>query len=238
MNNWTKEQVEQVLVEKGWYQSERPIQSAIQFILVDGTPVNWYTSGKVDVQGKATEIQIEATAIFNKAPAFSKPSTTTTNPSYSSLNSIIPNRVFIVYGHDTGARDQLEIILLRLKLDPIVLANVPSGGATLIEKLEELTDADFACVLLTPDDQGHSVKEPNEIKFRARQNVVLELGMVLAKLGRARVVILIKGDDLEKPSDISGLIYLHFKEHIDEVKPRLAAELGKAGFSIDVVNLA
>lgn len=238
MSNWTKEQVKQVLLEKGWYQAEREIQSAVQFTLVDDTPVSWYTSGKVVVQGKATEIHIEATAIFNKAPTFSKSSTPTANLSDSSLNSSIPSRVFIVYGHDTGARDQLEVILRRLKLDPIVLANVPSGGATLIEKLEELTDADFACVLLTPDDKGHSVKEPNEIKFRARQNVVLELGMVLAKLGRTRVAILIKGDDLEKPSDISGLIYLNFKEHIDEVKPKLAAELGKAGFNINVVNLA
>ena len=237
MSNWTKEQVEQVLVGQGWDYTERKIQDGIQFILVDGTPINWYISDKVVVQGKASEIKKKAEDIFNNPPTFPETPMTTDNIPDNHPNSISPNRVFIVHGHDINARNGLELLLYKFNLKPIVLANVPSGGATLIEKLEELTDVDFACVLLTPDDKGHSVKEPNEIKFRARQNVVLELGMVLAKLGRARVAILIKGDELEKPSDISGLIYLPFKEHIDEVMLRLAAELRKAGFNIDVVNL-
>ena len=238
MINWTKEQVEQVLADKEWYQTEREIQDAMQFILVDGTRVNLFTSGKAGVQGKATEIKMEADAIFSKSPTFSETPTPTANTSSDTRNPSTPNRVFIVYGHDISARKDLELMLYGFKLTPIVLANVPSGGATLIEKLEELTNADFACVLLTPDDQGSSVQEPEKIQFRARQNVVLELGMVLAKLGRSRVAILVKGNDLERPSDIDGLIYLHFTECVDEVKPRLAAELAKVGFSIDVVNLA
>ncbi len=40
----------------------------------------------------------------------------------------------------------------------------------------------------------------------------------MARLGRRRVAILVKGDDLERPSDIDGLIYIPFKAHIDEVK--------------------
>ena len=238
MTNWTKEQVEQVLVDKGWYQSEREIQDAIQFILVDNTRVNLFTSGKAGVQGKATEIQMEAKTIFENAPSFSNYPAVTANPPNDPTKSSTPNRVFIVYGHDINARKDLALILYGFKLTPIVLANVPSGGTTLIEKLEDLTDADYACVLLTPDDKGYPAQEPEKIQFRARQNVVLELGMVLAKLGRSRVAILVKGNDLERPSDIDGLIYLHFTECVDEVKPRLAAELAKAGFSIDVVNLA
>ena len=237
MSNWTKEQVERVLADKGWYQSKREIQDAIQFILVDGTRVNLFTSAKVGVQGKATEIKMEADAIFSKSPTFSETPTPTANTSSDTRNPSIPKRVFIVYGHDKKSQDELELILHRLKLEPIVLEKIPGNGDTLIEKLEELTNADFACVLLTPDDQGYSVQEPEKIRFRARQNVVLELGMVLAKLGRSRVAILVKGKDLERPSDIEGLIYLRFTEHIDEVKSDIAAELGKAGFSIDVVNL-
>ena len=162
--------------------------------------------------------------------------TPTANTSSDTRNPNTPKRVFIVYGHDKKSRDELELILHRLKLDPIVLENIPSNGDTLIEKLEELTNADFACVLLTPDDQGHSVQEPEKIRFRARQNVVLEMGMVLAKIGRSRVAILIKGKGLERPSDIEGLIYIHFEEKID--KSRLAAELAKAGFNINPVDLA
>src|SRR5690348_5537979 len=63
-----------------------------------------------------------------------------------------------------------------------------------IEKLErylgEHGDVGFACVLLTPDDEGHEAGKPVQKKYRARQNVILELGMVLARLGRRRVLIL------------------------------------------------
>jgi predicted nucleotide-binding protein len=60
--------------------------------------------------------------------------------------------------------------------------------------------------------------------------------MFLAKLGRKRVAILYKGD-LELPSDINGLLYLPFKERIDEIKERIAAELQEAGFEINIKDL-
>ena len=61
--------------------------------------------------------------------------------------------------------------------------------------------------------------------------------MVLAKLGRKRVAILVKSDNLERPSDIAGLIYLPFQERVDEAKNHLAANLQKAGFPIQVEDL-
>jgi len=61
--------------------------------------------------------------------------------------------------------------------------------------------------------------------------------MVLAKLGRRRVAVLVKGSDLERPSDIDGLIYLPFNERVDEIKERLAASLQEAGFPMDVASL-
>jgi predicted nucleotide-binding protein len=88
----------------------------------------------------------------------------------------------------------------------------------------------FACVLLTPDDEGHRAGEVAQKKYRARQNVVLELGMVLARLGRRRVAILHK-QSVELPSDIAGLIWIGFQEHIDEVKPQLFGELRTAGYN-------
>ena len=63
----------------------------------------------------------------------------------------------------------------------------------------------------------------------ARLNVVLELGMVLANLGRKRVAILRK-KTVEQPSDIDGLIYIPFDEHIDEIKIKLYRELQAAGY--------
>jgi hypothetical protein len=37
----------------------------------------------------------------------------------------------------------------------------------------------YAVVLATPDDEGHPRGKPDEKRFRARQNVVLELGVLL-----------------------------------------------------------
>ena len=66
------------------------------------------------------------------------------------------------------------------------------------------------CILLTPDDEGHKAGKQEEKKYRARQNVVLELGMVLARVGRKRVAILYK-ESVELPSDMRGLLYIPFQ---------------------------
>ena len=235
MANWSKEQVEQTLQEKGWPYEIREIQDAIQFVLADGVRVNLYNTGRIHIQGRIHIHGRDNELLRMAEDAFSEQ-----QPSLAGRNEpgpSIQNRVFIVYGHDKGALEQLELFLRRLKLEPIILQNLPSGGDTLIEKLETFTDADFACVLLTPDDEGHPVGKPEMAKPRARQNVVLELGMVLTKLGRSRVAILVKGEGLERPSDIEGLIYIPFKERIDETKNLLGASLQDAGFNIQVRDL-
>jgi len=45
--------------------------------------------------------------------------------------------IFVVHGHDRDARDQLELVLRRLQLDPYILQNQDGGGKTLIEALEQ-----------------------------------------------------------------------------------------------------
>lgn len=140
----------------------------------------------------------------------------------------------------TAVRDNLELLLHRMGLEPIVLGNLPAAGDTIIEKLEhyigEHGHAGFACVLLTPDDEGNKVGESKKKRYRARQNVVLELGMVLASLGRQRVAILYK-QSVELPSDINGLIYIPFQEKVDEVKAQLFKELQAAGYNPNPAGL-
>ena len=71
-----------------------------------------------------------------------------------------------------------------------------------------------------------------------RQNVVLELGMFLAKLGRERVAILLKeASDFERPSDIQGLIYIPFQNRVDEVSLNLIRELTRQGYNIDTSRI-
>jgi len=131
--------------------------------------------------------------------------------------------VFIVHGHDTARRADLQALLGGLGLQPIVLDEQDSMGMTIVEKLEyyALTCA-FAIVLMTPDDLTKGVA------MRARQNVVLELGWFMAHLGRERVLLLYTGD-VEIPSDIFGIVYLQFKESVSEVKDRIQQRLRGAG---------
>ena len=240
MADWNEEDVEAKLTQKGWLRSKRPIDHGVQFVLEDDTKVNWYNTGKVVVQGKSTDMKREAEQLLNQTDRATKGRDTSMLPSESATS---PTRVFIVYGHDMQAREQLELLLRRLRLEPIVLQNVPGAGDTIIEKLEKLTKADFACVLVTPDDEGRKrvsdTSDTDQLRPRARQNVVLELGMVLARLGRPRVAILVKGEDadLERPSDIDGLLYIPFESHVNEAKNPLASSLQKAGFSIQIDDL-
>jgi predicted nucleotide-binding protein len=60
--------------------------------------------------------------------------------------------------------------------------------------------------------------------------VALELGMVLSRLGRKRVAI-IRKESVEEPSDIAGLIYMPFKERVDEVKNVLFRTLQDCGYN-------
>lgn len=147
-------------------------------------------------------------------------------------------KVFVVYGHDEIARTQLEALLRRWDLDPIILDQQASSGQTIIEKLEEYgADVGYAIVLATPDDEGKA-KTEETYKSRVRQNVVLELGMFLSKLGREKVAILLKeAIDFEKPSDIQGLIYIPFQNKVDEVSISLIRELTRQGYVIDATRI-
>ena len=150
--------------------------------------------------------------------------------------------VFVVHGHDASAREQLELVLHKLGLQPFVLQNTDGGGLTIIESLEQMIGknpaSSFGIVLLTPDDMGYAKQDGEaEAKPRARQNVILEMGMLLASLTRERVAILQKGF-VERPSDVGGIIYLPFNEHVKEVVPKLAGRLQSAGIELDPAAIA
>ena len=74
-------------------------------------------------------------------------------------------------------------------------------------------------------------KDTDSLRPRARQNVLLELGFFIAKLGREHVCTLAKGD-LEIPTDFAGVVW----ETLDDGgawKTVLARELKAAGHPVD-----
>lgn len=141
------------------------------------------------------------------------------------------NKVFLVHGHDGAAINAVELFLHAIGLDPIILHKRPNGGRHLLTKFrEESEGAGFAVVLMTPDDEG-GIAGAKERQPRARQNVVLELGFFIGKLGPASVAALIKGN-VEKPSDFDGIAYIDFDEAGDW-KTKLARELHHAKVPFD-----
>ncbi|MEM4725215.1 MAG: nucleotide-binding protein, partial [Candidatus Hadarchaeum sp.] len=204
-----------------------PNDTGTQLRLKNGAIVNIFDNGNFNVQGKK-KAQVEA-ALGKSARAPESPAM------YSSKR-----KVFVVYGHDQTSRDQLEATLRRWGLEPLILDQLPTEGQTVIEKLEAaIAEASFGVVLATPDDEGHRANRPDEKAYRARQNIVLELGMLVAKLGRQNVAILLKTqENMERPSDIQGLIYVPFKDDIaKEAGVSLAKTMSARGYQIDVKKL-
>ena len=143
------------------------------------------------------------------------------------------SEIFIVHGRDDGTKDTVARFIEKLHLEVTILHEKPSGGKTIIEKLEEYADnAGYAIVILTPDDVG-ALKDriEDESKPRARQNVVFELGYFIGKLGRDRVCPIFKGK-VEKPSDIDGIVYVTMEN--EDWKQKLGQEMKNAGFTVDM----
>ncbi len=116
--------------------------------------------------------------------------------------------IFLVHGHDHHVLHYAARVVQQCTgRNALILHEQANGGRTLLEKFEdEAASAAYAVVLLTGDDEG-GLAGAGTYKWRARQNVVFELGFFFGKLGRKRVSVLLdKG--VEEPSDLNGLVYI------------------------------
>jgi len=226
----TVEEAKAVLSEHGCsVVEEDPFDHGVRLRCDGGQVVSVYGSGKVVVQGKNTEGLEEKFALAPTTVGQAMPTASST-----------PTEVFVVYGHNEEAKNEIERMLRRWKLNPIMLDQIPAEGLTLIEKLEKYIQVTpFAVVLATADDVYLSDPEDDTQKeFRARQNVVLELGMMLVHLRRENIAILLEDKvGMKKPSDIDGLEYLPFKDDVAAVGVKLAQMMTKRGYVIDIGNL-
>jgi predicted nucleotide-binding protein len=140
-------------------------------------------------------------------------------------------KIFVVHGHDQGAKEMVARFLSQLDLEPIILHEQPDRGRTIIEKFEaHASDVKCAVVLLTPDDVANSKESPDKNEQRARQNVIFELGFFVGKLGRGSTFALVKRD-VVTPSDIQGVIYIPLDD--EQWRLRLVKEIKAAGINVD-----
>jgi predicted nucleotide-binding protein len=113
----------------------------------------------------------------------------------------------------------------------IVLHEQANRGETILEKFERHAQAaSFAVVLLTGDDEGRLRGGDGALTPRGRQNVIFELGVFIGALGRSNVAVLM--DDVEKPSDINGLVYIPL-DAAGAWRHSLLKELQAAGIEVD-----
>ena len=95
------------------------------------------------------------------------------------------------------------------------------GLSTLENLISKLPDYDFAVLILGAEDvtasRGRRTDAP-------RDNIIFELGLFMAHLGRNRTFFLRReGTDLKIPSDLKGITYLTFKETPNRANEAVAA---------------
>lgn len=234
----------QALVASAGQEGEwlHPADKHHQFRTNSGAVLNWWDTRKKTVSFQGPDAAKRALEVALDLACGNQPSEFLAAPVATAATVVQPASIFVVHGHDEIAREQLERILLLLGLEPFVLMNTSGECLTIIESLEKhigkAGKCEFGIVLLTPDDMGYAVKDgQDKAAPRARQNVILEMGMLMASLTRAKMAILEKGY-VEIPSDADGIIRLKFVHHVKETVPRLVERLRGAGFDIDASKVA
>ncbi len=126
---------------------------------------------------------------------------------YPTLTKNYTNKGFIIHGHNNSLKLEVaRFIDKQLKKEAIILHEKANKGKSVIDKFENYSTVDFAIALWTNDDLGKP-KANETLKPRARQNVIFETGFFIGKIGREKVIILHE-NDVEIPSDYSGVVYI------------------------------
>ena len=115
-----------------------------------------------------------------------------------------PRSVFVTHGRAQDWRAVKDYIENDVQLKTIELAQQPNLGRTVIEKLLDTADeCDSAVIVMTGDD----VTDQGEA--RVRENVMHEIGFFQGRYGRNRVILLHE-DNVNVPTNLSGVVYSAF----------------------------
>lgn len=147
------------------------------------------------------------------------------------IKSEAMNKIFIVHGHNGELKQSVARIIEKQGIEAIILSEQANKGRTIIEKFEDYSDVGGAICLFTADDLGRAKKDSSD-NTRARQNVVLETGYFMGKLGRDHIVIL-ADNGIEMPSDLSGVVYTN----TENWEFNLLKELRAMGYTVDFNKL-
>ncbi len=152
-----------------------------------------------------------------------------------------PDSIFVVHGHDYSFRDDVVQYVQGLQIKPVILSRIGGAQQSLLQKfMNYALEARFAVVLISADDLGASRKQyetpgvgERSLQFRARQNVIFELGFFYGRLGWENVFVVYKPPpvfpNFEHPSDLLGTVYDEL-DAANEWRGSLSQRLAQAGF--------
>lgn len=146
----------------------------------------------------------------------------------------ILNNIFVVYVHNKNMLDNVNKFIKQLGLNSVDLMEYSPGGIrTIFDALNTCANSiECAIVLLSGDDivcNTHTMT----MTYRARQNVIFEMGLFSGFLGRDKVIVLYEPHEkFEFPSDIVGIFY-HKYDNNNEWKKSVKSDLKKVGFNIN-----
>lgn len=200
---------------------------AVLDLQLASTPITaaWLDEVQKDIQAKSRVLQ----SIRSRLDVYELP--VGNNPSLPPKPSG-DGPIFLIHGHNLLLREKVRTFVQRICSRPVVvLDDQPNKGRDILGKLlDHAIPASFAIALLTGDDEGRQVKAL-DWQLRARQNVILELGLFLGLLGRDRVVALYE-DGVEMPSDYQGVLWISLAD--EGWTLRLAREMKAASIQVDL----
>lgn len=225
-------------IEQGW-QIERWTSRAKMFLTaaVGEEEANYFSSLSGEHGFDTMSLQM---GYLEGLIAMAQESANSQTPATSERHVPLEGRdVFVVHGHDEAAKESVARFIEKVGLKPVILHEQPNEGRTVIEKFEIYSKGVvFAVVLLTPDDlacEASAKPEVSQLKARARQNVIMELGYFVGRLGRTRVCALHKGN-VELPSDYQGVLYVPMDSG-GAWRTKLAQEFNQSKISFDLKGL-
>jgi predicted nucleotide-binding protein len=127
---------------------------------------------------------------------------------------------------------ELDRWLRSLGLEPVVLESQSVAGSQVVASAleDKVAGCGTAVVLATPDDFGRLGGSTIKLSPRARQNVVLELGLLWGLLGMRRIVLVMHESVVNDfPTDTAGFMTIRYKEHVRESFDQIRSKFHEMG---------
>ncbi len=149
-------------------------------------------------------------------------------------------QVLLAHGRDERWKQAVEHLLEQAGEHEIRIVKQRSDdGSRLADALDEQAPTSrYAVVLLTADDVGGPRLESDSEPFfstRAHQEVVFQMGFLVAALSPGRVCVLYE-DGVELPYDLEGVCHVRL-DLAGTWQPKLLLHLRRAGFDYDMNKL-